>query len=195
MTADLDLAERARTGDDDAFRQLVERHARRVFQTANRILGDEAAAEDVVQETFLRAHRALPRFDGRAQFATWLHRITVNQAIEVLRQRRRRGEVGVSSEASGDEASGAEPASPAPGPEQRAAASQIGSATQRAIADLTPMERVAFALRHFEGRSIDEISEALGTRREASKQAVFRAVKKLRRSLAPFVEVGYEAHS
>src|SRR5688500_20381219 len=82
------LVQQAQQGDADAFRELVERHSNRVFRLSWRITGDEASAEDAVQETFLRAYRALHRFDARSRFATWLHRIAVNTAIEIMRQRR-----------------------------------------------------------------------------------------------------------
>src|ERR687898_3261134 len=79
---------RARQGDGDAFRALVERHSRRAFQLAFRMTGNEQDAEDVVQESFLRAYRQLGRFESRANFATWLHRIAVNCSIDLIRGRK-----------------------------------------------------------------------------------------------------------
>src|SRR5580704_6971086 len=76
---------RARHGDPDAFRALVERHSRRVFQLAFRITGNEQDAEDVVQESFLRAYRQLGRFEARANFGTWLYRIVANCAVDLMR--------------------------------------------------------------------------------------------------------------
>src|SRR5579864_2654946 len=81
--------ERARGGDRDAFRVLVERHAPAVFRLAYRMTGNETDAEDMVQETFLRAWREIPRFDGRAAFSTWLHRICANRTVDFLRSRNR----------------------------------------------------------------------------------------------------------
>ena len=187
-----DAVERAQAGDAQAFRELVERHSRQVFRVAYRILGDEQAAEDTVQETFLRAYRTLHRFDGRAQVGTWLYRIAVNLAVDLLRRRRVRGEVG---EAGDPQEAVAQHASSEPGPDRLAQAREIGRATRRAMAALSPLEKAAFALRHFEGRTIGEISLALGTGDSASKQAVFRAVKKLRKALAPFVVNAYETAS
>ena len=74
------VVERARSGDGEAFRELVERHSRPLFRLAYRMTGSESDAEDVVQETFLKAYRQLARFDGRASFGTWLHRIAANCA-------------------------------------------------------------------------------------------------------------------
>ena len=75
---DAAVVSRARAGDDEAFRALVERHSRSIFRLAYRMTGSESDAEDVVQETFLRAYRQLNRFEARANFGTWLYRIGVN---------------------------------------------------------------------------------------------------------------------
>src|SRR4029077_5813659 len=83
---------RARAGDADAFRVLVERHSRPLFRLGFRMTGNESDAEDVVQETFLRAYRQLARFDERASFGTWLYRIAANYALDLVRARNRRCE-------------------------------------------------------------------------------------------------------
>lgn len=85
--------ENARRGDRDAFRALVERHGRAVFQLAYRMTGNPIDAEDIAQETFLKAWREFRRFDGRASFATWLHRICANCSLDHIRARNRRGEL------------------------------------------------------------------------------------------------------
>src|SRR5205809_2616672 len=78
---------RARRGDGEAFRELVERHSREVFRLAFRMTGNEHDAEDVVQETFLKAYRKLPSFEERSQFGSWLYRIAANSAYDLLRAR------------------------------------------------------------------------------------------------------------
>src|SRR5215813_1317484 len=83
---------RARAGDADAFRALVERHSRALFGLAFRMTGNEQDAEDVVQESFLRAYRQLGKFDERASFGTWLYRIAVNCSLDLVRSRKRRSE-------------------------------------------------------------------------------------------------------
>src|SRR3990170_3199973 len=80
----------ARDGDSEAFRALVERHSRAVFRLAQRMTGSPQDAEDVVQETFLRAYKQLGRFESRANFGTWIHRIAVNCSIDLIRARPRR---------------------------------------------------------------------------------------------------------
>src|SRR5881394_1590003 len=89
MMTDVAAVGRARDGDSDAFRLLVEQHSRLVFRVAYRMTGNEHDADDVVQETFLRAYKQLGRFEERANFGTWLHRIAVNCALDLLRSRGR----------------------------------------------------------------------------------------------------------
>ena len=181
---ELDLVGRATAGDEDAFRTLVDRHGRMVFNLAYRITTDRAHAEDVVQETFLRAYRALDRFDGRAGFGTWLHRIAMNASLDTLRQAKTRREVAYENEEGVlDPAPSREP-----GPERVAESSDLRRALSHAMKTLTEIERAAFVLRHYEGRSTVEIGERLGLQSSATRQAVFRAVRKLRLALAPFVQ-------
>ena len=77
----------ARDGNSEAFRALVDRHSRAVYRIAHRMTGNPSDAEDVVQETFLKAYRQLGRFESRANFGTWLHRIAVNCSIDLIRSR------------------------------------------------------------------------------------------------------------
>src|SRR5580698_6463054 len=100
--SDGEFVTRARTGDSDAFRTLVERHSRSVFRLAFRMTGNEQDAEDVVQETLLRAYRQLSKFDERASFGTWLYRIATNYALDVLRAQARRREQAPPAEAALD---------------------------------------------------------------------------------------------
>ena len=173
---------RARQGDSEAFRALVERHSRQVFRLAFRMTGNEQDAEDVVQESFLRAYRQLGRFESRANFGTWLYRIAANCALDVLETKRaRRAQFCVESL---DDVAATTPPAAEPGPERLAQSAEIRSRVAAAMERLSPLERAAFTLRHHEGQSIDDISRLLGLRTSAAKHAVFRAVRKLRRTLA-----------
>ncbi len=186
---DLDLVDRARAGDTDAFRELVDRHSGTMFKTAFRLTGNEADADDLVQEAFLRAYRKLDRFDGRSQFSTWLYRITVNCGMDLMRKKSRR-----QARAAMDEGVVLDSvATEDPRPDRLALSGEIGRAVQGVLGTLSPMERSAFVLRHFEGRSIAEIGGLLGARSGATKHAIFRAVKKLRAALGPLVEESHEA--
>ena len=173
--------DRARQGDSEAFRTLVERHSRTVFRLAFRLTGNEQDAEDVVQESFLRAYRQLGRFESRANFGTWLYRIVANCAVDLMRAKQARlTHCDASLGERADLASSA-----APGPERLAASAEIQRRVAEALDGLSPLERAAFTLRHYEGRSIDEISKTLGLGVSAAKHSVFRAVKKLRIVLEP----------
>jgi RNA polymerase sigma-70 factor, ECF subfamily len=174
---------RARQGDSDAFRALVEQHGRSVFRLAYRMTGNEQDAEDVVQESFLRAYRQLGRFESRANFGTWLYRIVSNCSVDLMRSKQARHDQ-VRGD-SLDESVVELPAADGPGPERMAQSAEIDRRVQDALGALSPLERAAFTLRHYEGRSIDEISATLGLGTSAAKHSVFRAVKKLRVALAP----------
>src|ERR1700739_1828089 len=91
-TTDATFVARARTGDSDAFRVLVERHSRALFRLAFRMTGNQQDAEDVVQESFLRAYKQLGKFDERATFGTWLYRFAANCSLDLVRSRKRRSE-------------------------------------------------------------------------------------------------------
>jgi RNA polymerase sigma-70 factor (ECF subfamily) len=173
---------RARQGDSEAFRALVERHSRSVFRLAFRMTGNEQDAEDVVQESFLRAYRQLGRFQARANFGTWLYRIVANCSVDLMRAKRaRRDQAHVASLDEAVDASAAD----TPGPERLARSAEIAAHVRTALEALSPLERAAFTLRHYEGRSIDEISRTLGLGTSAAKHSVFRAVRKLRVALEP----------
>ena len=169
----------ARDGDSEAFRALVERHSRAVYRLAYRMTGNPSDAEDVVQETFLRAYKQLSRFESRANFGTWLHRIAVNCSIDLIRSRPHR-EAG--HDAADLEQFGAAEAADAgrPSPERLTLSTEVQERINGAMSALSQMERAAFMLRHFEGQSIDEISRALGLKTNATKHSIFRAVKKMR---------------
>ena len=178
----------ARAGSADAFRVLVERHSRQVYRLAYRMTGNEHDAEDLVQETFLRACKQLHRYDGRATFATWLYRIASNCSVDLLRSRQSRQRrivdlVRHSGESAPDPLE-AFPSS-SPSPETLSMSRDITRLLTPAMRQLSEQERSAFVLRHYEGLSIEEIGTALNIRQNAAKNSIFRAVQKLRRVLEP----------
>src|SRR6187397_1267649 len=87
------VLDRARQGDSEAFRALVEQHSRSAFRLAYRMTGNEQDAEDVVQESFLRAYKQLGRFEARANFGTWLYRIVANCSVDLLRAKQARHDI------------------------------------------------------------------------------------------------------
>lgn len=179
-------------GDPQAFRALVDAHSRYVFHVAHRLTGNASDAEDVVQDTFLKAYRQLGRFEARADFRTWLHRITVNCAVDLIRARKSREAARETVDADGVSAVETM-ASPWPSPDRLAISGEILERVRDGMSRLTPLERAAFMLRHMEGRSIDEIGSALGLKTNATKHSVFRAVRKLRAVLDPCATPRMEA--
>jgi RNA polymerase sigma-70 factor (ECF subfamily) len=174
----------ARTGDAEAFRVLVERHSRALFGLAYRMTGNQSDAEDVVQESLLRAWRQLDKFDQRSSFASWVYRIAVNCSLDLTRSRQRRSEVPRPADREMEDPVDALPAL-GPAPDRIAMSGEFRDLVAAAMNRLSGAERSAFVLRHFEGMRIEEVSRALGCQPGAAKHSVFRAVQKLRRALEP----------
>jgi len=174
----------------DDFRLIVERHSRSVFRVAYRMTGNEQDAEEVVQETFLRAYRSLNTFQERAQFSTWLHRIAVNCSLDLIRSRQRHTEnrVDAAGEADDEERGPLFTAvSSDPAPDRVLISAEMARKLRAAMARLSPTERAAFVLRHYEGQSIEQIAATLKLSVGATKNGVFRAVQKLRAALKPWL--------
>ena len=174
-------------GDRDAFRLLVERHSRSVFRLAYRLTGSESDADDVVQETFLRAYAKLETFQHQASFKTWLCRIAVNYSMDMMAKRKHEAAMPTIGGDEGEQEREIEVPSTRPGPERLVLSAEMEAAMREGIDAMSHVERTAFVMRHFEGCSIEEISAALHQSIGSAKNTVFRAVQKMRRSLAPFV--------
>lgn len=168
---------RAKAGDSDGFRCLVERHSRSVFRLAFRMTGNEGDAEDIVQETFMRAFKQINRYESRSSFSTWLYRIASNCSVDLIRARKVRQPTALPETL----------VSTNPQPDRLAFSGQVQQRVAAAMDELSSQERTAFVLRHFEGMSIDDISSTLGVGSNAAKHSIFRAVQKLRRALEPVV--------
>ena len=169
-------------GDLEVFLSLVERHRSYMYNLALRMTDHEQDAKDVVQESLLNAFLRLDQFERRADLRTWLHRIVVNCALDQLRSQRRRPDVSNPRPLS-DVVDTA--ASSSPDPERLVVSSDCRRQVAAAMNTMSPLERVTFALRHFEGCSISEIAQTVGIGQSAAKQHIFRAVRKLRLALDP----------
>jgi len=175
---------RVRGGDREAFRELVERYSEMVFRLAYRFAGNQDDADDIVQEAFLRAYRGLEKFEGSASFSTWLYRIATNCALDMLDRRKSQPQPAVVADQD-EETPEERIVSHYPDQERTLLAREMRTQVNAAMATLTPLERTAFVLRHFEQRSIEEIAETLKVRNGAAKHSIFRAVEKMRRALEP----------
>jgi RNA polymerase sigma-70 factor (ECF subfamily) len=171
------------SGNKEAYGALVVRHSQSLFRVAFRITGNEADAEDVVQEAFLRGYQKLEGFESRSNFGTWIYRIAVRCALDRIGGRRVDDSTRIGGETD-PEQNEVQVADEAAGPDRLMLSGELGAMQQAAMFSLTPTEQTAFVLRHMEDRTTDEIATALGIAPNAAKQAVFRAVHKLRQRLA-----------
>jgi len=190
--SDAVAVERTLAGEREAYRVLVERHSQYVYRLAYRMTGKKEDAEEVVQEAFLRAYQKLEQFAGNANFATWVYRIAANYAIDRLRQRKnedaRREQPQRVAEGEPEPDPLSEVKDRAPSPERLAGSAQLAARMKEALDTLTPAERTAIVMRHWDGCGIEEIAAVLKSNTSAAKNTVFRAVQKLRSALKPFVD-------
>ena len=172
------------SGDKEAYKVLMARYTQLVFRVAYRITGNESDAEEAVQEVFLLGYKSLATFEGRSTMATWFYRIAANCALQVVAKRRPEAQHRIADE-NDPEGSGVQLADIKAGPDRLLLSREIEARQQAAMSELTPTERTAFVLRHMEDQTTEEIAAALNIAPNAAKQAVYRAVQKLRRQLAP----------
>lgn len=176
--SDETLVDRARRGDEDAFAELVGRHQRRVYAVAYRVTGTHEDGLDVAQEVFLKAHGKLGAWQPRAPFGAWLVRLTVNHAIDRRRRLKRR-----EARNAGPEKLDAARAPRGDSADVLARSNEIDERVRRAMEVLSPAQRTAFVLRHYEGMSMADIAPVLGCSVGSVKVHVFRAVRRLRAQL------------
>ncbi|MCA8900505.1 MAG: RNA polymerase sigma factor [Hyphomonas sp.] len=173
FTSDLDQITRAAAGDPGAVSWLVDRYSPQVLGLATRMLGDRTEAEDVTQETFLRAWKALPNWEPRAKFSTWLHRVALNLCYDQLRKRREvlPGEL-------------PDMADTAPTPPERYEQTERVRTIEAAIAALPERQAAALTLCALQGHSQAEAADILDTSEEALESLLARARRSLRAVLA-----------
>lgn len=176
---DLDLAERHRYGDSEAFDEIYHRFAKMVYNLALRMAGDAEQAEDLSQEIFLRIYRHLGKFNGRSTLKTWVYRITLNHCRSKLGRRR----LLTRPLAEENEGEGAELVDERRGPEEKTLARDAARQVSVALARLKPPFREAVALRDIEGLSYDEIAEILNVRIGTVRSRIARGRDRLRQIL------------
>ena len=188
---DTGLLARLKAGDQAAYAQLVEENASSIYRLALRLMGNEADAEDVLQETFLSAFKSIDRFEGRSSLSTWLYRIASNAAL--MRLRRNEPE-----QVSVDEPVEREDGDPMPRqffdfcclPEDDLLREEAREQMKQAIDELPPTLRSVFVLRDIEGLSTAETAEALDLSVSAVKSRLMRARLKLRDQLSLYFSQG-----
>jgi len=171
------LLEACRQGEPAAFEELVRRHERQVYRVAFRMLESRVEAQEMVQEVFVRAYRALSRFRAGARIGTWLYRMTVNACLDSRRRVKTRREVPLDSALG--EVGGEDPAA-------RAAARQFADRVAAALGLLPPRQRATLILRVYEELSLQEIAEVLEAPLGTVKANYHHALVKLRRALGDF---------
>jgi len=180
------LIDRVLAGDADAYAHFVRAYQRNVYGMALRMLRDPGEAECVAQESFVRAYRRLSEFRGEATFETWVTRIAVN----VCRDRLKRKRLVLYLHQRPSAPDGGDPIeavpSAEPSPERRLQSREIKGILRQALDALSPRQRMVFALKHFEERSIREIADLLGLDEGSVKSHLFRAAQKVRGRLDAF---------
>jgi RNA polymerase sigma-70 factor (ECF subfamily) len=190
--ADVMLVERTLAGDQRAFELLVVKYQRRVQRLIGRMVRDVDLVEDIAQETFIRAYRALHQFRGEAQFYTWLYRIAVNTAKKFLLDLKRNPTLSDSALKSDDEGDetfwrGNEPIADET-PDTVLAAKEIATAVNRALEALPEELRQAITLREIEGLSYEDISEAMNCPIGTVRSRIFRAREAISAKVKPMLE-------
>ena len=177
---DREIMARLAAGDREALAPLMELHYRRLYRIALAYLRQREDALDVVQEAFVRAFQAAPRWDGAAA-GPWLSRITVNLAIDRWRRNRRRADT-FTPLAEDDHTASLADKSPAP--DGRLHAREVGERLQAALGRLPERQRAVVVLRHYQELSLEEIAQALGMSLGTVKSSLHRALQRMRLSLA-----------
>jgi RNA polymerase sigma-70 factor (ECF subfamily) len=181
------LVMQAREGDTEAFGELVRRYEGRIFRLAQHVTQNREDAEDVLQETFMKAYEHLDQFKGDSKFYTWIVRIAVNQALMKLRRRKTDKSVSLDETIdTGEDMVVREIAAWGEDPEQQLSREELGGILETAIQSLEPLYRSVFVLRDIEELSTEETAEVLGLSVPAVKSRLLRARQQLREKLTRF---------
>ncbi len=187
---DRQLIERCRSGDREAFDELVRRYERQAYNLAYRLSGNYDDASDVVVEAFVRVFQGLHTFRGEANFGTWLHRVVVNTFLDMRKRSKGRQNVSLEEqlELDGDTLT-RQIEDTSPGPEELVEKEEREEVLQKAIAQLPPERRILIVLYHFENLSYEEIAQMLNLPVGTVKSRLNRARLALREILQPSREL------
>jgi RNA polymerase sigma-70 factor (ECF subfamily) len=182
--SDRDLVRESRRGDKEAFRELVERHQRKIVSVAMGMVQNRDDALELTQETFIKAYENLEKFKGESSFYTWLYRIAVNLAIDYRRRGRRFSYVSMTGRPDGpDELESTLPAKTLSDPYHQARVHELGGRVAEAINELTPDHKAVILLREVEGLSYEDISRVMQCSKGTVMSRLHYARKKLQEKL------------
>jgi RNA polymerase sigma-70 factor (ECF subfamily) len=185
---DLDLIQRAKRGDRAAFEQLVFRYDKQVLTIAARYVQSAEDAKDIYQEVFMRVFRALPRFQLRSQFSTWLFRITTNVCLSHRSRRKRHLHTSLEHESDDEHGRQAERAlRDSAATDHHAEKTDLAVHVAKALESLSPKQRMVFTMKYYDDYKIREISEMTGLAEGTVKRYLFSATRKIRRSLKDLI--------
>lgn len=186
---DRQLVERVQRGDKRAFELLVAKYQRKIFRLLSRLIRDPGEIEDVAQEAFIKAYRALPNFRGDSAFYTWLYRIAINTAKNYLVAQGRRAPTSTETEVEDAERmDDAEQLRDVNTPDSMLLSKQVGEAVNRAIDRLPEDLRTAIVLREIEGLSYEEIAESMNCPIGTVRSRIFRARESIANELRPLLD-------
>ncbi len=182
------LVREAQHGNRAAFEELVRHYDQAVLRLAIHLTGNEAEAQDIYQEAFLKAYKSVANFRFECSFYTWIYRIVTNLCLDHLRRRQvRKEDAPVATDSSGEQYDVLEQVPDAragANPERDLMSRELGGRINRALDRLTPRERMVFELKHYHGLKLRTVGEVLNTTEETAKNTLFRATQKLRGALA-----------
>lgn len=184
---DDELVRRVQAGNADAFEELVKRYERKVYNIAYRLMGNERDASEVLQDTFLRAYRFLPKFQFKSSFFTWLYRIATNVSLTKLRKREKVQLVSIDEPANAEGDLPLEIPDYRYNPEKMMRQRQLREALQKAVDNLPPDYRSVVVLRDLEGLSNEEVSKVLNLTVAAVKSRLHRGRLEMRKVLAEYL--------
>jgi len=186
---DQNLIDRLCSGDQTAFTDLVGQYKKKVYYLAYDITGNHHEAEDISQEVFMKVYRALKRFRRDAKMSSWLHQITVNASIDFLRRKSAKPSTSMTEfenlstqgDFIGSSSRGFDPV-------RSTESAQIQDRIAQALQKITPKERAVFVMCHYNGLKMNETAETLNITVGTVKSLLFRAIRKLRKELSPFMD-------